>query len=383
MRLGIPAGLIDLGFSHIPEPILEKTRRAIGDLIGRERKNSPSATARKINQGEKTEAEFYHHPFIELGEKYGLASPIDQAILSLVEKHERGEINLGSLSYKRRIELLQREITKLAPDLQIDHNPLGEAVRNLISDILLSLSDFQVRGIENLEALEKGPAIIAFGFHTGHPDSFAVRRAIPTTLRERIIFPAPIDYWYLGKTDPISILRALKNKKDREKLVRTLLNPFFCRAVPFKREGGPKEVDDSLLSLIPLLDQGHTLAFSLEGTRTHLKVHDRHFKTGVALLAIETGKPIIPLILYGTENIMPKGKKLPKIRGNRIVCQIGKPMILDMQEFAKMTPAIIRKSVTARLREELLKMYGDLVQEFGPTSIAPDATIFQRSETVN
>ncbi len=384
VNLGIPAGFIDLGFSHIPEPILQKTRQVIGNIIGRERNNIPSSTSRRISQGKITEAEFYHSPFIALGAKHDLANPIDQAILSLVEKHEGGNINLNSLSKRRRIELLQREITRLAPNLQIDPDPRGEAVRNFVSNLFFSQSEFLVLGTENLDALGDGHAILAFAYHTGHMDSLAVRRSLPVNLRAKLIIPAAADYWFAGNMSVLSILKALTTSKGRISLGRTLINPLFCKSIPIVRDiNNIKGMKDSVNELVDRLNRGYFVAIAPEGTRNRELITQRTFEEGIVLLAAKTGLPIIPIVLHGLEDVMPRGKLFPRLKGKRVVCQIGKPMNIDMGAAKLQRASIFRDFSTTLLRNEFMRLYGALVHEYGYTSIAPQGTIFPRSDSVN
>ena len=62
-----------------------------------------------------------------------------------------------------------------------------------------------------------------------------------------------------------------------------------------------------------LLDEGLTVALYPEGTRS---TDGRLYKgrTGVAFLALQTGAPVVPVGLIGTDKVMPVGAKVPRSR---------------------------------------------------------------------
>ncbi|MFT4030696.1 MAG: lysophospholipid acyltransferase family protein, partial [Protaetiibacter sp.] len=62
-----------------------------------------------------------------------------------------------------------------------------------------------------------------------------------------------------------------------------------------------------------LLEEGNAIALYPEGTRS---LDGRLYKgrTGVAFLALQTGAPVVPVGLIGTDKVMPVGAKFPSLR---------------------------------------------------------------------
>jgi 1-acyl-sn-glycerol-3-phosphate acyltransferase len=50
-------------------------------------------------------------------------------------------------------------------------------------------------------------------------------------------------------------------------------------------------------------------------------------RDGVAMLALRTGAPIVPIAVVGSHRVWTRGSKLPRI-GGRIVLRIGRPFVL-------------------------------------------------------
>ena len=76
-----------------------------------------------------------------------------------------------------------------------------------------------------------------------------------------------------------------------------------------------------------MLQAGWSTALYPEGTRS---LDGRLYKgrTGVAFLALQTGAPVIPVGLVGTNEIMPVGAKFPRLRP-RVTVRFGEPLDLS------------------------------------------------------
>jgi 1-acyl-sn-glycerol-3-phosphate acyltransferase len=97
-------------------------------------------------------------------------------------------------------------------------------------------------------------------------------------------------------------------------------------AVPVQRGAGQAALD-ALDQQRVLLEQGSAVALYPEGTRS---LDGRLYKgrTGVAFLALQTGAPVVPVGLIGTDAVMPVGAKLPSVR-HRITVKFGEPLDLS------------------------------------------------------
>lgn len=96
-------------------------------------------------------------------------------------------------------------------------------------------------------------------------------------------------------------------------------------AIPVKRGAGQAALD-ALDQQRVLLDEGSAVALYPEGTRS---LDGRLYKgrTGVAFLALQTGAPVVPVGLTGTDLVMPVGAKMPSLK-HRITVKFGEPLDL-------------------------------------------------------
>jgi len=94
-------------------------------------------------------------------------------------------------------------------------------------------------------------------------------------------------------------------------------------AIPVRRGAGQAALD-ALDQQRKLLEEGLAVALYPEGTRS---TDGRLYKgrTGVAFLALQTGAPVVPVGLIGTDRVMPKGAKMPSLR-ERITVKFGEPI---------------------------------------------------------
>ena len=105
-----------------------------------------------------------------------------------------------------------------------------------------------------------------------------------------------------------------------------LSRQFFTSvgAIPVRRGAGQAALD-ALDQQRQLLEQDLAVALYPEGTRS---TDGRLYKgrTGVAFLALQTGAPVVPVGLIGTDKVMPVGAKMPTLK-ERIT--IERPAVLS------------------------------------------------------
>src|SRR5659263_564443 len=78
-------------------------------------------------------------------------------------------------------------------------------------------------------------------------------------------------------------------------------------------------------------------------------------KTGVARLALESGAPVIPVTMIGTNIAQPIGRKIPKL--HRIGVVVGEP--LDFSRYAGMHgDRFVLRSITDEIMYELMRLSG-------------------------
>lgn len=92
--------------------------------------------------------------------------------------------------------------------------------------------------------------------------------------------------------------------------------PVFSQAIrlygayPVKRGSSDRQ---ALKSALSYLEQGWAVGIFLQGTRTpDGKITDP--KLGAALISAKFNAPLLPVCLWGTHAILPKGAKLPKLK---------------------------------------------------------------------
>jgi len=156
-----------------------------------------------------------------------------------------------------------------------------------------------VVGLENVP--KNGPVILASN-HLSVIDSFF----LPLVLDRPVSFLAKSEYF------------------TKRGLIGWLVKQFMrgTGQLPIDRSGG-KASEASLNTGLGVLARGEVLGIYPEGTRSP---DGRLYRgrTGVARMILEGHVPVVPVVMVDTENIMPIGTKLPKIRRPGIV--IGEPM---------------------------------------------------------
>ncbi len=76
-----------------------------------------------------------------------------------------------------------------------------------------------------------------------------------------------------------------------------------------------------------ILDEGHALFVFPEGTRSP-DGRLQEARDGVAVLALRTGAPIVPVAIAGSFAVWPRGQRLPH-PGGRVTVRVGVPFRLD------------------------------------------------------
>jgi 1-acyl-sn-glycerol-3-phosphate acyltransferase len=187
-----------------------------------------------------------------------------------------------------------------------------------------------VRGVENMP--EDGAAILASN-HLAVIDSFV----LPIMVTRKIRFIGKSEY-FTG--------RGIKGR----------LKAGFFRAVgtiPVDRGGG-KAGEAALRTGLGVLEEGNVFGIYPEGTRSPDGRLYRG-KTGVARLALESGAPVIPIAMIGTERAQPLGRVIPK--PVRIGVVIGEP--LDFSRYQGMeNDRFILRAVTDEIMYALMRLSG-------------------------
>ena len=197
----------------------------------------------------------------------------------------------------------------------------------------------RAEGAQNVPV--EGPAILASN-HLSYADWLFM----PLTLPRRVTFVAKAEYF----TGP-----GLKG---------WLQKTFFSGSgqVPIDRSSG-SAAEGALSAAKRILDEGDLFGIYPEGTRSHDGRLYRG-KTGVARLALETGVPVIPVAVLGTDVVAPPGKKFGTF--TRPVVRFGKPLDFSRYEGMENDRYILR-SITDEIMYEIMRLSG---QEYVDTYAA-------------
>lgn len=190
------------------------------------------------------------------------------------------------------------------------YGPVGRAIRSFIQHVLLFpllrfLTPHTIRGGEALRRL-RGPLIVAAN-HVSHLDTPIIVRILPRAVRRWLVVAAAKDYFYRGR-------------------VRGSLVSLSLATLPFDRGEGSNQ---SLRRCEQLLRSGWCLLMFPEGTRS-LSGHLGRVRSGVAVLAVETRTPVLPLFVHGLADVMPKGTAAPLPGG--VVIDVGELLVPEPDE---------------------------------------------------
>ncbi len=146
-------------------------------------------------------------------------------------------------------------------------------------------------------------------------------------------------------------------------------------AVPVQRGAGQAALE-ALDQQRLLLEAGNAVALYPEGTRS---LDGRLYKgrTGVAFLALQTGAPVVPVGLIGTDKVMPVGARMPSTH-ERVTVRFGEP--LDLSHHGPATSGRARRLATDDIMDAIHGLSG---QELAGTyNEVPASTPIERIRQV-
>ncbi|MEO6091310.1 MAG: lysophospholipid acyltransferase family protein [Umezawaea sp.] len=220
---------------------------------------------------------------------------------------------------------------------------LSTVMTRVVSPIARMVYRPTVEGLENIPGT--GPVILASN-HLSFVDSMI----IPIVVPRRVYFLAKAEYF------------------EGTGLRGALSRWFFTGMgnIPVRRGQG-RSARDSLDTVIQVLKDGEAFGIYPEGTRSLDGMLHRG-RTGVARIALESGAPVVPIGLVGTDKVMAVGRKLPKIVPMTV--RFGKP--LDFSRYAGMQDSLpVLRSVTDQIVYNILELSGqDYVDNYQASATA-------------
>ncbi len=177
-----------------------------------------------------------------------------------------------------------------------------------------------------------GAAIIASN-HLSFADSIFM----PLMVKRKVTFVAKAEYF--------------TGKGFKGFLVRT----FFTGTgtIPVDRSGG-RAAQAALDTGLRVLREGRLFGIYPEGTRSPDGRLYRG-KTGVARLALESGAPVVPVVMLNADKMQPPGKVLPRLMRPHI--RFGDP--ITFERYAGMAgDRFVERAVTDEIMYELMELSG-------------------------
>ncbi len=200
----------------------------------------------------------------------------------------------------------------------------------LVGPVLKLVFRPRTEGADHVPAT--GPAILASN-HLSYADWLFM----PLTLPRRVTFVAKAEYF----TTP-----GIKGWFQKK---------FFSGAgqVPIDRSGAGA-AEDALRAAKRILARGELFGIYPEGTRSH---DGRLYRgrTGVARLTLETGVPVVPVAVIGTDAIAPPGKRFGAV--TRPLVRFGEPLDFSRYEGLENDRFILR-SITDEIMYEIMRLSG-------------------------
>lgn len=193
-------------------------------------------------------------------------------------------------------------------------------------------------GFENAGNVPDGPCIIAAN-HSSFLDgpllalAYAKAKLKPLHM---IAYEEPFHHWLMGW-----ILRC-------------------GGAIPFKR-GDRASQAQMLATALGWLKAGEAAGIFPEG---HINPRPQmgRARPGAALLALETGLPIIPTAILGSSVLMPPGKRFPSLGKPRVRVQFGRPVpLMDKERLYAQLPADERAVLVKNLGYRIVRAIGLLM----------------------
>ncbi|MAE43182.1 1-acyl-sn-glycerol-3-phosphate acyltransferase [Candidatus Woesearchaeota archaeon] len=184
-----------------------------------------------------------------------------------------------------------------------------------------------IKNITGLENLPKSEAFIIATNHSSYIEHLMIGSSVVPYLNKKI--------------------HTLAKKEHFNHFFEGLWHKYLA-AIPIDRSKGK----GAMKIAIDYLKKGKIILIYPEGTRS-LTGKIQKGKTGIAKLALWAKVPIVPLGIIGTFEILPKGKKIPKMK--RATLNFGKPTYFNKYYKKPITKKLLR-NITDTIMKEIAKL---------------------------
>lgn len=207
-----------------------------------------------------------------------------------------------------------------------------------------------VRGTERLLRLRQ-PVVIASN-HMSHLDTAAVIEALPSRFRDRLLVGAAADYFFTNRVSGTIAALALG-------------------AFPVERKRASAA---SARLAVRLVQEGWSVILFPEGGRSP-DGWLQEMKPGAAFVAAKAGRPVVPMWITGTDDLLPKGAK--GLRKGHVDVLIGDPLFPEPGEDARSLHARLAEAIE-RLGAEATTDWWSAMRQPGAKLFGPDAARWRR-----
>ncbi len=225
----------------------------------------------------------------------------------------------------------------------------------LVRPVVQAVADPAIEGLDRLEALD-GPVIFAANHHS-HLDTPVLLSALPLRFRRKVFVVAAADYFFTNR-------------------VTSGASAFALNAIPIERNKVSRRASDQATEL---LAEGWNMAIFPEGGRSP-DGWGQPFQGGTAYLAVKAGVPVVPVHLWGTDRLLPKGAN--RLRRGSTVVTFGAPLRPAAGEDSRQFAPRVEAAVAALGDEATTDWYGARMRAHAgttPSLEGPDVAAWRRT----
>jgi 1-acyl-sn-glycerol-3-phosphate acyltransferase len=221
--------------------------------------------------------------------------------------------------------------------------------------VVQALASPRVKGLDRIAHLDE-PVIFAAN-HASHLDAPLLLSVIPDRWRPRLFVAGAADYFFDSRLKAVTFA-------------------FLLNAVPIERQRVSR---DSANRVSELLAEGWSLLIFPEGGRSPDGWGQPH-RAGAAWLAVRTGRPVVPVHVEGTRQILAKGSS--RIRPGTTSVSFGRPLRPEADRDPRVLAAELEKAVAALADEQTTDWWTARKRAAAgitPSLTGPDAGAWRRT----